>query len=50
VKVCLHRAREGLKAQLMKSAAGLELFDYPAQHCDPMTEKVMRAVRAAAAG
>jgi RNA polymerase sigma factor (sigma-70 family) len=44
VKVCLHRAREGLKTQLMKSAAGIELFAYPAQYCDPMTEKVMRAV------
>jgi RNA polymerase sigma-70 factor (ECF subfamily) len=46
VKVCLHRARDGLKAQLMKSAAGLELFDYPAQFCDPMTAKVMAAIRA----
>jgi RNA polymerase sigma-70 factor (ECF subfamily) len=44
VKVRLHRAREGLKAELMKSAAGIELFSYPAQHCDPMTEKVMQAV------
>lgn len=44
VKVCLHRAREGLKAQLLKSAAGIELFAYPAPYCDPMTEKVMRVV------
>lgn len=44
VKVCLHRAREGLKAQLMKTAAGVELFDYPARYCDPMTAQVMRAV------
>lgn len=47
VKVSLHRAREGLKAQLLKSAAGIELFDYPAQYCDPMTAKVMQAVLAA---
>lgn len=46
VKVCLHRAQEGLKAQLLKSAAVRELFAYPAQYCDPMTEKVMQAVRA----
>jgi RNA polymerase sigma factor (sigma-70 family) len=47
VKVSLHRAREGLKIVLMKSAAGVELFDYPATHCDPMTAKVMQAIRAA---
>ena len=45
VKVCLHRAREGLKAELIQSAAGVELFDYPAVYCDPMTEKVMQAIR-----
>jgi RNA polymerase sigma factor (sigma-70 family) len=44
VKVSLHRAREGLKTQLMKSAAGIELFDYPATYCDPMTAKVMQSV------
>ena len=44
VKVCLHRAREELKAQLIKSAAGVELFNYPAQYCDPMTAKVMQAI------
>jgi RNA polymerase sigma-70 factor (ECF subfamily) len=44
VKVSLHRAREGLKAELMRSAAGVELFDYPACFCDPMTIRVMRAV------
>jgi RNA polymerase sigma factor (sigma-70 family) len=48
VKVMLHRAREGLKAQLMKSAAGIELFDYPATYCDPMTAQVMQAIRALA--
>ena len=47
VKVSLHRAREGLKAELMKTAAGIELFDYPAIHCDPMTAKVMQAIRTA---
>src|SRR5688572_6186832 len=50
VKVSLHRAREGLKAELMKSAAGVELFDYPAVYCDPMTAKVMQAIRAAQPG
>jgi RNA polymerase sigma factor (sigma-70 family) len=44
VKVSLHRAREGLKAQLLKSAAGVELFDYPASFCAPMTARVMHAV------
>lgn len=44
VKVCLHRAREGLKTELLKSSAGLELFNYPAEFCDPMTARVMRAV------
>ena len=48
VKVSLHRAREGLKAELMRSAAGVELFDYPACFCDPMTTRVMLAVRNAA--
>ena len=43
VKVSLHRAREGLKTELLKSAAGVELFDYPAAYCDPMTSKVMQA-------
>lgn len=47
VKVALHRAREGIKAQLLKSAAGVELFAYPAAHCDPMTRRVMAAVRTA---
>jgi RNA polymerase sigma-70 factor (ECF subfamily) len=47
VKVCLHRAREGLKAQLLKSSAGVELFDYPAQFCDPMTARVMLAIHSA---
>lgn len=47
VKVSLHRAREGLKAEVIKSAAGVELFDYPARFCDPMTARVMAAVGAA---
>jgi RNA polymerase sigma factor (sigma-70 family) len=46
VKVSLHRAREGLKAQLMQSAAGVELFDYPARYCDPMTAQIMQVIRA----
>ena len=44
VKVCLHRARERLKSQLLKNAAGIELFAYPACRCDPMTARVMQAV------
>lgn len=46
VKVDLHRARERLKAELLKSAAGVELFAYPAQYCDPMTSRVMQAIAA----
>ena len=45
VKVSLHRAREGLKVQLMNSTAGVELFSYPASYCDPMTAKVMQMIR-----
>jgi RNA polymerase sigma-70 factor (ECF subfamily) len=47
VKVSLHRAREGMKAELLKSAAGVELFEYSAKHCDPMTARVMAKVRTA---
>lgn len=50
VKVSLHRAREGLKAGLMRSAAGIELFEYAAPFCDPMTARVMALVRGLAAG
>lgn len=46
VKVILHRARERLKAELLKSAAGVELFPYPAFYCDRMTARVMHAVLA----
>ena len=45
-KSCLHRAREALKTELLKGAAGVELFDYPATYCDPMTSKVMQAILA----
>lgn len=45
VKVTLHRAREALKARLLQSTAAIELFKYPAEHCDPMTRRVMLAVR-----
>ena len=45
VKVSLHRAREGLKARLLATAAALELFDYSAAYCDPMTARVMAAIR-----
>jgi RNA polymerase sigma factor (sigma-70 family) len=44
VKVTLHRAREALKAQLLKTSEGVELFDYAAPYCDPMTSKVMAAI------
>jgi RNA polymerase sigma factor (sigma-70 family) len=46
-KVSLHRARERLKAELLKNAAGVELFTYSAQFCDPLTSRVMSAVLAA---
>ena len=48
IKVTLHRAREGLKAELLKSAAGVELFAYPAIYCDPMTAKIMAKIGSAA--
>lgn len=44
VKVTLHRARARLKSALLKSAAGIELFDYSARYCDPMTRRIMRKV------
>jgi RNA polymerase sigma-70 factor (ECF subfamily) len=47
VKVLLHRARERLKAELLKSAAGAELFPYPAFFCDRMTSRVLGAVLSA---
>ncbi|HVS53000.1 MAG TPA: sigma-70 family RNA polymerase sigma factor [Opitutaceae bacterium] len=47
VKVTLHRARERLKAELLKSAAGAELFPYPAFFCDRMTARVLGIVLAA---
>ena len=46
VKVTLHRAREALKAQLLKTAEGVELFEYSAPYCDPLTAKVMAAILA----
>ena len=47
VKVLLHRARERLKADLLKTAAGAELFPYPAVFCDAMAARVLRAISAA---
>lgn len=44
IKVTLHRARERLKATLLGSAAGLELFPYRAEFCDPLTARVMSAI------
>ncbi len=44
VKVTLHRARERLKSMLLESAAGLELFPYRAEFCDPLTARVMKAI------
>ncbi|MBI2516258.1 MAG: sigma-70 family RNA polymerase sigma factor [Opitutae bacterium] len=44
VKVSLHRARERLKSILLASAAGLELFQYRAEFCDPLTARVMGAI------
>jgi RNA polymerase sigma-70 factor, ECF subfamily len=46
IKVTLHRARENLKATLLKSAAGAELFQYRAEFCDPLTARVMGAILA----
>lgn len=44
IKVRLHRARERLKTTLLASAPGLELFDYRAEFCDPLTARVMSVV------
>ena len=46
VKVCLHRARLGLRAGLLKKIERTELLGYPATYCDPMTANVMQAVLA----
>lgn len=46
VKVLLHRARERLKVELLKTSAGAEVFTYTAERCDPMTARVMHAVLA----
>ncbi len=44
IKVTLHRARERLKTTLLGSAAGIELFQYRAEFCDPLTAQVMGAI------
>lgn len=44
VKVTLHRAREQLKTQLLKSAAMPELFAFKAPQCNPFTARVMARV------
>ena len=46
VKVTLHRAREQLKAKLLKNAAASELFAFLAPRCNRLTAKVMAAVLA----
>ncbi|MFT3784289.1 MAG: sigma-70 family RNA polymerase sigma factor [Nibricoccus sp.] len=46
VKVSLHRAREELKRQLLATAAGVELFDYPARYCNAITARVMEQIKA----
>lgn len=45
VKVSSHRAREMLKARLCASPAGVELFPFHAMRCNPLTARVMAAVR-----
>ena len=44
IKVLLHRARERLKSTLLASAAGMELFEYRAEFCDPLTARIMGVV------
>ncbi len=46
VKVDLHRARERLRSVILRSAEGIELFPYPAVHCNGLTDRVMRGVLA----
>jgi RNA polymerase sigma-70 factor (ECF subfamily) len=48
VKVTLHRAREQLKARLLKSAVAPELFAFAAPLCNGFTARVMAAVLAIA--
>jgi len=45
VKVSLHRAREMLKARLLQSTAGAELFRYDGLFCQWMRGRVMSAIR-----
>ncbi|MEO6874950.1 MAG: sigma-70 family RNA polymerase sigma factor [Opitutaceae bacterium] len=45
VRISLHRARQGLKIELLKNAPTMELFDYPATYCNPMVERVMLAIQ-----
>lgn len=47
VKVSLHRARVALRAMLRKRAERIELLDYSAVFCVPMTTSVMRAILSA---
>ena len=44
VKVLLHRARAELKTHLLESAAGSELFKYPAIYCNAITAQVMHQI------
>ena len=46
VKVDLHRAREMLKARLLRTAAGVELFPYAAPYCNRLSARVMSAILA----
>lgn len=50
VKVDLHRARERLKTELLKSSAAAELFTYHAFFCDRMTARVLGLVLALSPG
>ncbi len=45
VKVSLHRAREKLKARLLASTAGAELFRYDGLFCQWMRGRVMATIR-----
>lgn len=44
VKVGLHRAREKLKHQLLKSVEGVELFPFHLAYCTPLTQRVMSTI------
>jgi len=46
VKVRLNRAKTMLRTEMEKKYAVSELFEFNLKYCDPMVERVMKAIRA----